>query len=211
MQLSLPQVLGFGRIILSIPGTFIDSKLCVSMCIHVCPSVIERYINPSSPTFSVSLSFHPSPFSWAATVDSFNGKFKQTTPPSCLSLHLISYPVPASSVLSLSLYLSFCPAPFSPVKISQSVFFFSLFCSLCRWSIRWKGQREREGGKGRWKGWGGLFLNLLPFSLSIPSPQSPPLFPYCPPVLGQKWWTSILQIRNPSVKWEATELKDPVY
>lgn len=52
----------------------------VCMCVYsVCVRVWSR--KTLTHRLLLSPSFHPSLFSWAAAVDSFNGKFKQTTPP----------------------------------------------------------------------------------------------------------------------------------
>lgn len=202
------------------PPTHTDGRLCQRRCCLwqnytinsrrfyrfwiVCVRVrMERDVNPSPPSFSISPSFHPSLFSWAAAVDSFNGKFKHTTPPLCRSLHLISTLSPFFFCpLSLSLYLSFCLPPSHLPKHHKA---FSPFCFAVGVADQYHGkarergrardwgkgkrdgkrkEREEKGGEARWQV--DLFDSLPtfirlspftphPFSLSRPSQPLRPL------------------------------------
>lgn len=115
-----------------------------------CQSVIERGINPSSPPFSFPVFFihlySPGLLQLILLMENSNR-------PPLLSLHLISHPVSYSLVLSL--YFSLCLPPSHLPKYHKA--FSPLFCCRCRWSIRWKGQREGWGWGGtrlrevRWK------------------------------------------------------------
>lgn len=74
----------------------------VCMCVYsVCVRVWSR--ETLTHRLLLSPSFHPSLFSWAAAVDSFNENSNRLP---FLSLHLISHPVSYSLVLSLCISLS---------------------------------------------------------------------------------------------------------
>lgn len=135
----LPQVLDFDRIILSIPGSLIDSELCVCAC-TVCVSVWSR--ETLTHRLLLSPSFHPSLFSWAAAVDSFNGKFKQTTPPFSPS----HFPPCLLFFGPLSLYLSFFLPPSHLPKHHKA---FSALCFAAGVADQYDGKaRERERERG---------------------------------------------------------------
>lgn len=113
----------------------------VCMCVYsVCVRVWSR--ETLTHRLLLSPSFHLSLFSWAAAVDSFNGKFKQTTPPFSPS----HFPPCLLFFGPLSLYLSFFLPPSHLPKHHKA---FSALCFAAGVADQYDGkarEREREWG-----------------------------------------------------------------